>query len=114
MQLRESYPEFQRRNSEVIGIAPHGLTECQKLAQELSLSFPVLADDDRAVFLSYDVPSRVWSLGQRPGLYVIDRSGTIRWAHVGRQQWDIPTNAEVLAVLDAITAEPGGSEERML
>lgn len=112
--MRDSYPEFQRRNSEVIGVAPHGLAESQKLAQELALPFPVLADANRGVFQSYDVPSRVWSLGQRPGLYVIDRRGIIRWAHVGWQQWDIPTNAEVLAALDAIAAEASVSDERSL
>jgi hypothetical protein len=42
------------------------------------------------------VESRAISLGQRPGLFVIDREGTVRYSHIGWQQWDIPKNSEVL------------------
>ena len=89
----------------MVCVAPHDVAESRSLVDEMTLPFPVLADNSRAVFLRYAVPSQVWSLGQRPGLYVIDRTGIIRWAHVGSQQWDIPTNARVLAVLDEIAAE---------
>jgi len=85
-------------------VAPHDLATSRQLVEELALPFPVLSDDNRAVFLDYDVPSRLWSLGQRPALYVIDREGVIRWAHVGQQQWNTPKNSEVLAVLDGLAA----------
>ena len=51
------------------------------------------------MFQAYDVTSRAWSLGQRPGLYVIDTRGIIRFAQVGAHQWNIPTNREVVDVL---------------
>ncbi len=89
----------------MIGIAPHDVPEAHRLVQDLKIPFPILADDNRAVFLTYDVQSRAWSLGQRPAVYVVDRAGVIRWAHLGWQQWDIPTNAQVLAVLDDLAAE---------
>jgi len=107
--LRDEYEEFQRRGAEVICIAPHDVAETRSLVDELGLPFPVLADDNRAVFLEYDVQSRLWSLGQRPGVYVIDRKGIIRWAHLGTQQWDIPSNQDVLAILDILTTESSES-----
>ena len=39
------------------------------------------------------------SLGQRPALFVIDRDGIVRFDTVGTQQWQIPTNQQVLRVL---------------
>jgi hypothetical protein len=36
---------------------------------------------------------------------VIDRAGWLRWAHIGWQQWDSPSNDDVFAVLDRLARE---------
>lgn len=66
------------------------------------MPFPCLADPHRAVYRLYHVLSRLWSLGQRPGLYIIDREGIVRYVYLGTQQWEIPTNKLVLERLDEI------------
>ena len=43
------------------------------------------------------------SLGQRPALFIVDAEGTVRFAHLGFQQWEIPTIDETLEQLDALT-----------
>ena len=100
--MRDDYEQFKSRGAEVVCIAPHDLSETRQLVESLRLPFPVLADGERKVFQAYDVASRAWSLGQRPGLYVLDFRGIIRFAHVGWQQWDIPSNRQVLDVLDSL------------
>lgn len=90
-------------------MAPHGLEETRQVAEAFGLPFPVLADPERSVFRLYDVHSRLWSLGQRPGVYVVDRGGVVRWAHVGRQQWEIPSVDTLLAVLDDLERAEAGS-----
>jgi len=59
-------------------------------------------DPDRQVYRQYDVKSTFISLGQRPGLFVIDREGVVRYAYLGRQQWEIPTVDETLRQLDVL------------
>jgi peroxiredoxin len=61
--------------------------------------YTILSDEHHGCFDSYDVASRALSLGQRPALFVIDRNGVVRFDAVGTQQWQIPTNDAVLAVL---------------
>ena len=61
--------------------------------------FPLLADSDHTVFDRYDVVSTMMSLGQRPALFVIDRDGIVRFDSIGTQQWQIPTNDNVLQVV---------------
>jgi hypothetical protein len=39
------------------------------------------------------------SLGQRPALFVVDGEGVVRFDSIGTQQWQIPTNDNVLKVL---------------
>ena len=44
-------------------------------------------------------------MGQRPGQFVIDRGGVIRYAYVGKQQWEIPDNDMVLDCLVRLNME---------
>jgi peroxiredoxin len=68
------------------------------------MPFPCLADPDRVVFRQYDVKSAMVSLGQRPGLFIIDGEGTVRYAYLGFQQWEIPSIDDTLAELDRLAA----------
>jgi len=100
--LRDRYSEFEERGAEVLAIAPDTLENAQRYFQANDIPFPCLPDPDREVFRQYDVKSAMISLGQRPGLFVIDKEGAVRYAHLGWQQWEIPSVDETLAQLDAL------------
>ncbi len=100
--MRERYGEFQERGAEVIAIAPDSLENARTYFQRNDIPFPCLPDADRSVYRQYDVKSALASLGQRPGLFVIDREGVVRYAYLGWQQWEIPTVNETLRQLDAL------------
>ena len=100
--MRDDYSKFQERETEVLAIAPAGLEQTRQYCTQHRLPFPCLADPSRAVFKLYDVQSRLWSLGQRPGLYIVDREGLVRHVYLGAQQWEIPSNQWVLDRLDEI------------
>lgn len=70
--------------------------------QRHPIPFLCLVDPERRVYDRYQVESKAVSLGQRPGLFIIDRKGMVSYAHIGWQQWEIPTNAEVLEVCRTI------------
>ena len=63
---------------------------------------PLLADTNHRVFDAYDVISTMMSLGQRPAVFVIDRQGVVRFDSIGTQQWQIPTNDNVLDILRSL------------
>jgi peroxiredoxin len=98
--LREDFDAFGARGAQIVCVAPHGIDDAREIRERDALPFPVLADQDRAVFNAYDVASRLLSLGQRPAVFVVDAAGDVRFAYVGTQQWDIPSNAQVLECLD--------------
>jgi peroxiredoxin Q/BCP len=101
--LRARYAEFQSRGAEVIAIAPDTLENARAYFETNDIPFPCLPDPERAVFRRYDVRSAAISLGQRPGLFVIDREGVVRYAYLGWQQWEIPSVDETLRRLDALS-----------
>jgi peroxiredoxin Q/BCP len=100
--LRADYPRFTAAGAEILAIAPHPLADVERYAARAGLPFPLLADPRRAVYRAYDVGRAVWSFGQRPGLYVIDRAGVVQYAVLGAQMWELPANDDVLAVLAAL------------
>ena len=87
---------------EVLVIAPDTLGNARTYFKDHQLPFPGLVDETHTVYDKFDVQSRLFSLGQRPGLFVVDKGGIVRYAYLGTQQWEIPPNKEILALVDTI------------
>lgn len=85
-----------------MAIAPDTQLGVQRFTKGEPWPFPLLPDETHKVFDAYDVVSRMLSLGQRPAVFVVDRGATVRFDAIGVQQWEIPANDEVLAVLDEL------------
>jgi len=100
--LRDDIDQFTQAGAQVVTIAPDAPESVQRFVNNNEYPFPLLADSDHAVFDAYDVVNTMMSLGQRPALFVIDRDGTVRFDSIGTQQWQIPTNANVLRVVAAL------------
>jgi thioredoxin-dependent peroxiredoxin len=97
--LRKDHSSFEALGARILAIAPDDLVSTQKFLESNPLPYPLLPDSDHAVFDRYDVANKLVSLGQRPGLFVIDAEGIVRYNQVGVQQWQIPPNEEILGVL---------------
>jgi peroxiredoxin len=100
--LRDDIERFTAAGARVVAIAPDTAEGVARFVRDNSYPFPLLADADHTVFDAYDVVSRMMSLGQRPAMFVVDRDGTVRFDSIGTQQWEIPSNDTVLAVLASI------------
>lgn len=101
--MRDRYSEFQQRGATVLAIAPDSLEIARTYFEINEIPFLCLPDPDRSVFRQYDVKSAMISLGQRPGLFIIDREGIVAYAYLGFQQWEIPPIDDTLAQLDALS-----------
>ena len=100
--MREDINRFIEAGAQVVAVAPEGRDAVARFVEKEEYPFPILADDDHAVFDDYDVASKLMSLGQRPAVFVIDRDGIVRFDSVGTQQWQIPSNDNVLTVLSSL------------
>ncbi len=100
--MRDSIEEFEKRDAQLLAIAPDSLESAQAYFQRNDIPFPCLADPDREVYRRYDVQSALVSLGQRPGLFIVDGEGVVRYAYPGWQQWEIPSVEETLRQLDGL------------
>ena len=82
----------------MVAIVGDSVEAARKYFAKNRLPFPYLADPNHEIYDRYNVETKVLSLGQRPGLFILDRHGIVRYAHVGSQQWEIPANTRVLEV----------------
>lgn len=57
------------------------VTTLRREVAELEIKFPVVTDNDYATWRAYDV--QAW-----PTIFVLDKSGRIRWMHVGEGKYD--------------------------
>ena len=100
--MRDDIEQFQKVGATVVAIAPDNAAGVTRFIHNNEYPFAVLPDDTHAVFDAYDVVSTMMSLGQRPALFVIDTTGTVRFDSIGTQQWQIPSNENVLAAIAAL------------
>ena len=100
--MRDDIHRFDEAGAKVITIAPDTSEGVARFVRDNDYPFALLADTDHHVFDAYDVVSKLMSLGQRPALFVIDRDGIVRFDSVGTQQWQIPSNDNVLKVLSSL------------
>ena len=80
--------------------------------QKETMPFVGLPDPDHSVAGRYGQEVKLLKFGRMPALMVIDKQGVARYVHYGNSMQDIPSNSEVLVVLDqlnAVAGQPAGA-----
>ena len=108
-QLRQDYAQFVQRNAEVIAIGPEDQRTFAQWWREHDMPFVGLADPDHVAADLYGQQVNLVKLGRMPAQFVIDRQGHIRYQHYSNAMWDIPSNEEILHLLDQLDREQGES-----
>ena len=68
------------------------------------MPFLGLPDPDHSIARTYRQEVNLFKLGRMPLNCVIDVKGYVRFAHYGRSMSDIPSNEELLHVIDELNA----------
>jgi len=77
--------------------------------EETGLPFNILIDEKRDVLRAYGVWHKfgldAWNIA-RPALFLIDRSGAIRYSFIADRQEEFPASAEIDRALDELPKLP--------
>ena len=75
--------------------------------EETGLPFNILIDKTRAVVKAYGVwhafGLSAWNIA-RPALFLIDRSGAIRYSFIANRQQEFPSHAEIMRAIEGLRA----------
>jgi peroxiredoxin len=89
-------------DAEVVAVSNDQLSGAERAVEYLDLGFPVLFDPGTEVIDSYGVFNTLQDGYATPSIFIIDKSGDIRWKYVGRHYNDRPTNDQIIAQLEAL------------
>jgi peroxiredoxin Q/BCP len=104
-QLRQDYPAFALRETEVIAIGPDTKEVFAAFWREHSLPFTGLPDPQAALLNLYGQEVSLFKFGRMPAQVIVDKQGIVRFAHYGKSMSDIPENSELLEILDKLNQE---------
>lgn len=103
-QLRQGYRDFVVRGAEVIVVGPEDVAAFRKMWQQEQFPFIGLPDPNHSVLRLYGQQVNLFKLGRMPAQVIVDRAGIVRYVHYGHSMADIPSNEELLAILDELNA----------
>ena len=96
MQLQGDYEEITGLQTDIIAISTDDLSQASYVAESLRLDFPILYDPAADVAREYGVYN-LWGDGMAtPSTFVLDRTGKIRWQHIGKTVYDRPSDEEII------------------
>lgn len=99
-QLRQDYPKFIERQVEVVVVGPENANGFTAYWQKESLPFIGLPDPKASVLKLYGQEVNLFKLGRMPAQVLIDKAGIARFVHYGHSMSDIPSNQEILSLVD--------------
>lgn len=91
-----------KRGAEIVVVGPDDRQAFTTYWQKEKLPFIGLPDPKHQVLNLYGQEVKLLKLGRLPAQVVIDKQGKIRFAHYGEGMSDIPSNKELLALLDQL------------
>jgi peroxiredoxin len=102
--LRDDYQAFTNRGADVLAVGPDSAVAFRAYWATQKIPFVGLPDPGHAVAQRYKQEVNIIKLGRMPLVTALDALGMIRFAHYGASMSDIPSNEELLDVIDQLNA----------
>jgi len=102
--LRDDYEKFTSRGVQILAVGPNVPAVFKQYWKKENIPFLGLADADHLVARKYKQQVKLFKLGRMPLNCVLDQKGYIRFAHYGNSMADIPSNEQLLQVIDELNA----------
>ncbi len=101
-QLRHDHTAFVSRDVAVVVVGPEDAQGFLDYWQKENLPFIGLPDPKASVLKLYGQEVNLFKLGRMPAQVLIDKEGIARFVHYGHSMSDIPSNQEILALVNEI------------
>jgi peroxiredoxin len=102
--LRNGYEKFESRGAVILAVGPNTLSSFKQYWMKEQIPFIGLPDPDHLVARRYRQEVKLFKLGRMPLNCILDANGYVRFAHYGNSMSDIPSNEELLHVIDELNA----------
>ena len=104
-QLRQDQQQFEQRDTAVVVVGPEDASSFARYWTEHDMPFIGLPDPEHRVLKAYGQEIKLFKFGRMPAQVLMDKAGKARFVHYGHDMSDIPSNAEILELIDGLNAE---------
>jgi peroxiredoxin len=92
---------------QVVTIVAQSPEAVRRFIEETGLPFDILVDESRAVAKAYGVWHAfglvAWNIA-KPALFLIDRTGAIRYSFIANRQQEFPSHTEIMEAIEGLRA----------
>ena len=99
-QLRQELDRFTERDVAVLVIGPENAQRFASYFTKNRLPFLGLPDPKHSVLKLYGQEIKLFKFGRMPAQMLVDKQGIARYVHYGKSMSDIPSNEELLTLID--------------
>jgi peroxiredoxin len=99
-QLRQDYQQFVKLDTEIIVVGPEKAEAFRDYWAKEDLLFIGLPDPEHRVLKLYGQEVKLYKLGRMPAQMLINKSGNLRFVHYGHSMSDIPSNEEIISLIE--------------
>lgn len=100
--MRDAYDKFTTRGVEILAVGPDPSTVFRQYWRNEKIPFAGLPDPKHSVARIYKQEVNLFRFGRMPLNCIVDARGYIRYVHYGKSMSDIPSNEELLQVIDEL------------
>lgn len=108
-ELAQHSPAYVARGLQVVTVVAQSSDVVRRYVEDQGLPFNILIDETRDVLKAYGVWHRLgldaWNIA-RPALFLIDRSGRIRYSFVSDRQDEFPSHDDIVAEINRMETGP--------
>ena len=102
--MRDEHEKFKSRDAVILAVGPNALAAFKQYWRNERIPFIGLPDPRHSVARMYKQEVNLFKWGRMPLNCVVDSKGYIRYAHYGASMRDIPSNEELIHVIDELIA----------
>ena len=103
--LAEDYNKIKQAGADLIAISVDDQSFAWSIGQTTGAKFQILSDSDKKVITSYGILNAEEHGGiAHPSIFIVDKTGRIRFLHVGKDPQDRPSDEVILEEIKKATA----------
>ena len=102
MQLHQDMEAFTNRDTIIVTIGPENDEAFKSFWAKNGYTYLGLPDENHTVLKMYGQQVKLFKFGRMPAQMLIDKNGILRYVHFGHDMQDIPSNEEILTLIDAL------------
>lgn len=95
--LAEDYDKIKQAGADLVAISVDDQSYAWSMGQTTGAKFQILSDSDKKVITSYGILNAEEHGGiAHPSIFILDKSGVIRFMHVGKDPQDRPSDEAII------------------